>query len=142
MPSLLCRYTNRMLSRRFRGRQLESVMKKEAAVVCAKCAKYKKLFGVRAEKRGSHWAFTWAFTLSEGSAQREGYNDTRLSGGFIHDEEYPGCPFCHAPILVQCGGCGRLACYDQQQNLYTCPFCANQAEVVTADWDEVDGGGL
>ena len=116
-------------------------MKKNASVVCAKCAKYKKTFGVRAEKRENGWFFTWAFPMNDEVAAREGYTDTKLEGGFSHDEEYPGCPYCHAAVLVQCGGCNKLGCYDTISKDYTCPSCGNKSQVITASWNAVDGGG-
>ena len=54
-------------------------MKKTATVICAKCGKTKQLYGIRTEKTGGHWYFTWSFPLKADAAKREGYADTVIN---------------------------------------------------------------
>ena len=68
-------------------------MKKTAIVMCARCEKDCKLFGIRVEKRQKNWHFTWTFPLREDLAEREGFTRNNIKGeDTTFDEEYHGCP--------------------------------------------------
>ena len=117
-------------------------MKKNAVVVCARCYKQKKLFGIRTEKRGNSWFFTWAFPIKEAAAKREGFSETSIEGNTTeYADEYPGCPYCKQMEFIYCGNCGKISCFGNEQ-YFTCPSCNSSGEV-TSGWDGVNlsGGG-
>lgn len=114
-------------------------MLKTATVICAKCHKTGKLFGIRTEKKSSGWAFTWAFPMTEESAKSEGYDETVIDEAIDTDENYPGCPYCKAKRFIQCD-CGKISCFNDDKK-FTCKFCGLQGEVTTGEWDAVFGGG-
>ena len=61
-------------------------MLKTATVICAKCNRTGKLFGIRTEKKNTGWMFTWAFPLSQESAANEGYDKTIINNSFVRLE--------------------------------------------------------
>ena len=103
----------------------------EADVLVAKCRKSGDAFGIRVEKRSGDWVMTWAFKTKEKEAKNEGYGKTELSGSFQADEEYPGCPYCHATGIFKCGNCGGTSCY-YNDTVVTCHWCGRKAEDISA----------
>lgn len=99
----------------------------EATVIMAKCKVSKEGFGIRAQKQGSSWLFTWAFKLSGKSAKNEGYDKANISGAINIVSEYPGCPHCGATGFYQCGRCKKIVCYLGEEDEATCPHCGNTA---------------
>jgi hypothetical protein len=115
----------------------------EATVIMAKCKVSKQGFGIRAQKQGNSWAFTWAFILSEGSAKKEGYDQTNISGAISLDSEYPGCPNCNAKSFTQCGSCKKIACYVGNEEQVTCPHCGYTSKVTGVEsFDGITGGAF
>jgi len=115
----------------------------EATVIMAKCKVSKEGFGIRAEKQGSSWTFTWAFKLSERAAKNEGFDQTNISGSISLAAEYPGCPHCGAKKFSQCGSCNKTACYVGKEEKVTCPHCGNTANVVHVEsFDRIAGGAF
>ena len=117
-------------------------MKKTATVICAKCAKKNKVFGIRTEKRTQQWYFTWAFAMSQESAKNEGYDKTIVPGNIAIDVTYPGCPYCKTKGFIQCSSCNKISCYDGESKRFTCGFCGASGEVVHEAWNSVTGGGF
>lgn len=114
----------------------------EATVIMAKCKVSKKGFGIRAQKQGSSWLFTWAFELSDKAAKNEGYSNTNVSGSLGLDHEYPGCPHCGADSFFQCGGCHKIVCYANDEKVI-CPHCGINCEgFVSGDFDGIKGGAF
>lgn len=65
---------------------------------------------MRVEKVGKdHWFVTWAFSIKEIAAEREGYDKTTVMGTIEFSGEYPGCPYCGRKELTLCS-CGHLNC--------------------------------
>lgn len=95
-----------------------------AVVALTKCARTKRTFGIRFEKTGRNWTYTWAFPIQEKAASREKYDQTRISGNLLEGEEYPGCPHCGARGFFYCG-CGKLNCWDCESQVVTCSWCGN-----------------
>lgn len=115
----------------------------EATVIIAKCKVSKEGFGIRAQKKGSTWLFTWAFKLSEKAAFNEGYDKTKVSGSIQLGSEYPGCPHCGAQGFYQCGGCKKIVCYEGHEEQATCPHCGNTAGFNQAEsFDGISGGAF
>lgn len=95
----------------------------QASVVVIKCAKAKRMFGVRVQKMSDgDWWRTWAFKINEKKAQNEGYVSNAIQGSLNKTEEYPGCPYCGSYDFVQCGKCKKLTCYRGEAAL-TCLWC-------------------
>jgi len=113
-----------------------------AAVVLARCAKTKKLYGMRVEKRGNDWVRTWAFPIDERKAKNEGFAANKVSGSMTAVDDYPGCPHCGAAGFVHCG-CGKIGCWigSKETKKYVCPWCGQKAEVAAAEKFDVSGGG-
>lgn len=115
-------------------------MLKTATVICAKCNRTGKLFGIRTEKKSSGWMFTWAFPLSQESAANEGYDKTIINDSIGTDSTYPGCPYCKTKRFIQCE-CGKIMCYDGESPQITCKFCGMTGTVTSGPWSAVSGGG-
>ena len=117
-------------------------MKRIGCVITARCEKNKKLFGIRAEKKGNIWHFTWAFKINEAIAKREGYDKANIKGSLTEtDDEYPGCPYCGGKGLTH-RSCGNLCCNDGS-DYFTCPWCGDSGALSTG-WDDninLSGGG-
>jgi predicted RNA-binding Zn-ribbon protein involved in translation (DUF1610 family) len=116
---------------------------KEANVVLAKCIKQNRPFGIRVEKRGDDWIRTWAFKVDETKAKNEGFDKTQISGSFISDSEYPGCPHCGADTFVRCSTCGKISCLKFGSPSAHCHWCGTQMDnITTADSFDVTSGGF
>lgn len=98
--------------------------KMEARIALCKCKEGRKAYGVRFEKFGNGWKYTWAFPVKEESAKREGYDETKIIGDIGPDAAYPGCPFCRAKSFVICS-CGKLNCnnVNTPNARFTCEWC-------------------
>jgi len=108
-------------------------------IVMGRCSRSKQGFGIRFQKReGNDWAATWAFAIKEATANREGYEKTRISGRFTLDTAFPGCPHCSAHGFCACI-CGRLACWNGESRKVTCPWCGRSVEL-TGEITTLDGG--
>ncbi len=112
----------------------------EAQVALAKCREGKKMYGVRMEKTDEGWKYTWAFTVSEERAKAENYSVTKIKGRIYPDEEYPGCPYCGAKNFVVCS-CGRLNCYNMEDNKFQCEWCGSKGELVDYKGEGFDSAG-
>lgn len=98
-------------------------------VVLARCVRSKEHFGIRLEeKEEDKWVADWAFAVKERYAKKEGYDKEEIMGVFAIDAVYPGCPHCQSKLLVKCG-CGRVACWDGEKRLITCPWCGAKSEI-------------
>lgn len=115
-------------------------MLKIATVICAKCNRNGKLFGIRTEKKNKGWTFTWAFPMSPESIVSEGYDKTIINDSIETDSSYPGCPYCKSKSFVRCG-CGKINCYDGESAQIICKFCGEKGTVTSGPWGVVYGGG-
>lgn len=93
-----------------------------AAVALCKCTHTKNAYGIRFEKTGTNWTYTWAFPIREKTAVHEHYDKTKITGALIEGEEYPGCPHCGARGFFLCS-CGKLNCWDGESQIVTCSWC-------------------
>ncbi len=109
-------------------------------IVTGRCSKSKQGIGLRYQEMSpNYWVATWAFTLNEKLAQREGYAKQEIAGELDFGEEYPGCPHCEARSCVKCD-CGNLGCWDGTSVLYTCPHCSSKGKV-SGNAESLDAGG-
>ncbi len=114
-------------------------------VVLARCERRSSTersaaFGVRIEERDpGHWHADWAFALAEKAGVKEGYDKTEIAGRFNFAPGYPGCPWCEARAIVQCG-CGRVACWDARTGPVRCPWCGDTSSV-DGEIDRLAAGG-
>lgn len=115
-------------------------MKKTATVICAKCGKTKQLYGIRTEKTGGHWYFTWSFPLKADAAKREGYADTVINETPSNREDFRGCPYCHSQSMIYCDNCKKLNCYNGEER-FTCAWCGKTGTVSESGWGSLSGGG-
>jgi hypothetical protein len=92
-------------------------------ITAARCARGRQTFGIRMEERAlQHWIADWAFGLSDGVAEREGYGRTTITGTFSFEGAYPGCPHCQARSMFQCS-CGKVSCWNGEQRMVACAWC-------------------
>lgn len=115
-------------------------MLKTATVICAKCNRNGKLFGIRTEKKNTGWAFTWSFPMTQERAANEGYDKTIINDSISTDSMYPGCPYCKTKGFIQCE-CGKIMCFDKDATHVTCKFCGMTGTVTSGPWGAVSGGG-
>lgn len=107
-----------------------------------KCKESKgRTYGVRFQRDGSGWKYTWAFKMNEGSAKREGYNDTQIMGNIEPDENYPGCLYCKTKYFVVCGACQHLNCNINTGSIFTCEWCGNSGTLGGFYGDGIASGG-
>ena len=52
----------------------------EASAILAKCSKDRRSYRIRIEKRDNDWVTTWAFSIDEAKAKREGYDAKKCPG--------------------------------------------------------------
>ncbi|MDO4756279.1 MAG: TerY-C metal binding domain-containing protein [Parabacteroides sp.] len=107
-----------------------------AVIALCKCSQTKNLYGIRFEKDGKAWKYTWAFPVKEATASREQYDKTRITGGLIQSPDYPGCPYCGTNGFFHCG-CGKLNCWDGKSHHATCNWCGASGEL-TDGIDSID----
>lgn len=116
----------------------------KASVILQKCAKTKKLFGIRVqEMEDGEWYRTWAFPIDEERAAQEGYQNTQIKSFLPAAAEYPGCPYCGSMGFFYDSNCGRISCYDGGSTA-TCPWCNVTYENIGSIEDKLDfqGGDL
>ena len=114
----------------------------EARIAMCKCKESKgRTYGVRFQRDGSGWKYTWAFKMNESSAKREGYNDTQIMGIIEPDENYPGCPYCQTKYFVVCGACQHLNCNINTGSIFTCEWCGNSGTLSGFYGDGIASGG-
>ena len=118
-----------------RGR-IALVEKLEARIALCKCKEGKRTYGVRFERMGGSWKYTWAFPVKEASARRENYDKTKIVGDLVEDENYPGCPYCRTKDFVICQ-CGKLSCRNGTETKFTCNWCG-----LTGTLGSYDGSGF
>lgn len=95
----------------------------EATVILARCPDNRQVYGMRTEKMpDGDWRRNWAFAIDERRAKSEGYDRLKVRGSLRYTAEYPGCPYCGAKNLVQCGNCGKLTCWKGEEEL-ACAWC-------------------
>jgi len=103
--------------------------KTEVVIVLMRCSHLRSSSGIRFEKRAEQdWAGTWAFKLREAGAKREGFDKNVIEGAISFDVAYPGCPYCNASSIFQCG-CGKVGCWDGETRSVTCPWCGQEGEL-------------
>ncbi len=111
-----------------------------AVVALSKCSQTKKTYGIRFERTGRDWQYTWAFPITEKTATREDYDKTRITGSLIEGVAYPGCPHCKARGFFHCG-CGKLNCWDGRSYHATCNWCGASGELTKNGIDSIDISG-
>lgn len=110
--------------------------KMEARIALCKCKEGGRIYGVRFEKAGDNWKYTWAFPVKEASAKRENYDKTKIVGNLVVGQDYPGCPFCKTMDFVVCN-CGKLSCHNGGTAQFTCNWCG-----LTGMLRRYDGSGF
>ena len=116
----------------------------EAAVILAKCPRYKITYGMRTQKMSDgDWWRTWSFSIDENRAKKEGYDETKFRGSLWYTKEYPGCPYCESKGFAQCNTCHKLMCWNGETHM-TCLWCGNElSNIVTAtEKFSVSGGDI
>ena len=115
-------------------------MKKIAIVITPMCQQTQELYGIRLEKRGNSWNKTWSFPLKMETAKRENFSSEVDLSNMETDDSFPGCPYCQSQVLVQCGDCKKIYCYEGESES-TCPWCGNVGMISSDSWDSVSAGG-
>ena len=114
----------------------------EARIAMCKCKEaIGKTYGVRFQRSGADWKYTWAFEMEESSAKREGYDNTEIMGNIYPDKEYPGCPWCGARAFVVCGRCHNLNCNVSAGGAFKCEWCGMVGELGGFGGDGIASGG-
>ena len=115
----------------------------EATVLLAKCPANKRLYGMRTQKMSDgDWVQTWAFAVNERGIKSEGYDRVQIKGSLGYSPEYPGCPYCRAKNLVQCGRCGKLSCWTEEAQEISCQWCGFTSRVERVSEIRVSGGDM
>ena len=96
-----------------------------AVIALSRCSQTKLMYGIRFEREGKAWSYTWAFPINEKSAAREQYDKTKITGSFCKGSEYPGCPHCGAVGFFRCG-CGKLNCWNGESLTAECKWCGSR----------------
>ena len=109
----------------------------EARIALCKCKEGRRVYGVRFQKVGNGWEYTWAFPIKEEAAKREGYEETVITGAIEPEKDYPGCPYCGAKYFVICS-CGKLNCNCGTSGQFTCGWCG-MSGTLTGSYD---GSGI
>jgi len=113
----------------------------EAAVIVAKCSKNGQTYGMRTQKMNDgDWWRTWAFSIDEKKAKKEGYDVTKVQGNMYHTEEYPGCPYCRTKSFVQCNKCGKLTCWNGETEMM-CAWCGNNMDNIVSATEKFNLSG-
>ena len=99
-----------------------------AVVALCKCSQTKESFGIRFERDGKEWTYTWAFPIQERTALKEDYDKTQITGSILEGPEYPGCPHCGTKGFFYCS-CGKLNCWDGRSRTATCSWCGQTGEL-------------
>ena len=100
----------------------------EATVILARCPDNGQLYGMRTQKMpDGDWRRNWAFPVNARQAKSEGYDKMEIRGSLRYEAGYPGCPYCGAKNLLQCGKCGKLTCWKGGRAL-VCGWCGIRAE--------------
>lgn len=99
-----------------------------AVVALCKCSQTKETFGIRFERTGKDWTYTWAFPIQERTAAKEDYDKTQITGNILEGPEYPGCPHCRTKGFFYCS-CGKLNCWDGRSRNATCSWCGQTGEL-------------
>ena len=100
-----------------------------AVIALSKCSQTKKMYGIRFERTGRDWKYTWAFPIQEKTALNEDYDKTNITGALIPGEEFPGCPHCGMKGFFHCGNCGKLNCWNEEYRMVTCVWCGVTGEL-------------
>lgn len=101
----------------------------KVVIVMSRCNHSKQNFGMRfEEKHEGQWTTDWAFAVKEAYAKKEGYDQSAISGRFVIDNAYPGCPYCHAKSIFKCG-CGKVTCWNGEIRTVTCSWCNHTGEL-------------
>jgi hypothetical protein len=109
-------------------------------IVMGRCSSSKRGFGIRFERKAAdRWIATWSFGIKDSIAKKEGYEKTEMNGSFSFDDAFPGCPHCSAHGFFRCS-CGRLACWNGESRVVTCPWCEQGGEL-SGEITSLDGGG-
>lgn len=114
----------------------------EARIALCKCKEASgKAYGVRFQRKGTDWEYTWAFKIKESAAKREGYDKTEIVGQVYPNISYPGCPYCKKETFVVCEKCHKLNCNIITGELFTCDWCGNVGTLVDYKGEGIASGG-
>lgn len=113
----------------------------EAFATLAICGKSKQHFGITVDSVSKNkFVIVWSFKIDEEKAHREHFDQTKITGSFEIDQDFPGCPYCGAKRLVVCQ-CGALICYNGEEKI-TCPKCGRIGTIKkVAEYISIKGGG-
>ncbi len=107
----------------------------KAEVILMKCLESHRIYGVRVEEIDGDWFRTWAFPVDEKRASHEGFDKTTIKGNLFYTDDYNGCPYCGALSFAQCGHCGKLNCWNNEEKL-TCGWCGRTGRLSVIE-DEI-----
>ena len=72
----------------------------------------------------------------------KGFDKAVIRGNLYADDEYNGCPYCKAVTFVQCGRCGKLSCWNNEERI-TCGWCGLTGNITkTTDAIDVKSGDM
>lgn len=118
--------------------------KRNEMVVMGCCGKSHKSYGITVRQDKRNCVFQWAFKINPTAAKREGFDKNKLKGHVIHDDAFPGCPYCGDTNWWQCGNCGCIVCMDEnsQETYVKCPRCGNEGHLEAAEEFTFNGGAM
>lgn len=93
-----------------------------AVIALSKCSQTKKTYGIRFERTGRDWKYTWAsgvfFSLNQ-CAGNSGFVIIFIQSSLFLNRK---CPHCGAKGFFYCG-CGKLNCWNGESRVVTCSWC-------------------
>lgn len=116
-------------------------LSESAFAIMGMCEKERKPFGISVDKRGSVYAFCWAFKMNAQQCAREGFDKTHVRGKIIYDEDFNGCPYCGSKGFYIYNRCGKVVCYDGKE-IVTCLACGTSSGVEPEETCDLRGGGI
>ena len=118
--------------------------KRNEMVIMGCCGKSHKSYGLTVRQDKKDCIFQWAFKINPTAAKREGFDKNKLKGRVIHDDAFPGCPYCGRQNWFQCD-CGCIVCMDEfegDEMLVKCPKCGWKGYVVPTEEFTFNGGSM
>lgn len=122
----------------------------EESIVPTRCETTKEAFEIRFRKDGSAtdgssaWHAVEAVELADGGDAEGAADERRITGDFVFDPGYEGCPHCDQQSFFHCADCDNLSCWDGQTETVICPWCYSEIRL-TQGIDELgavdDSGG-
>jgi len=115
---------------------------KNAFAVIARCPNSGQMYGITVDETGpDEYSFIWTFKVTQQQAERENYTSNTVHGEVLHDDNFPGCPYCGETSHFFCH-CGNVQCCPSDDTWARCMKCGWEGEIHHAtEFDITSNGG-